>query len=515
MRLKPNRQWLIYSGIALAIAGLFAWLQWTAGLPDPDSFYHARILTIMADQGIVYQFPWLQQTSLALHFTDHHLLYHLISLPWLRWFDPITALKITQVWLVAALTVVLLATVRHLLQRWHVSYVIALAVLFTVAPFLVRLSLLKASALALLLFFIGLSLLFQKRYGWAGLVTWVYVYAHGGFVLAVVAAGIIWIGDTIVRSLLYKRIALGDPRPIFATSGGVLMGLVFNPYFPDNLGFYWQQLIQIGFVNYHSVIQVGAEWYPFDKGEFVGLVSIVLIGVIAAIVVCVQQRKRYAGDYRAISLALLSLVLCIATLRSRRFIEYFVPVAWLWCSYIVLPQLWDGGWRKKLQWLKREFGKGYYPFVGYMLFAILFNCGRAVWITYRTLHQDATSITMFQGASDWLRTNTQEGEVVFHTSWDDWPILFYHNPHNYYLVGLDPTFMYLYNKTQYQLWRDISDGKIKTDVAQTIQRSFQASYVFIDTANTPATLFSAYLARDPQAKRVFADDTTEVYHLQQ
>lgn len=505
----------MYSGVALVIAGFFGWLQWTAGLPDPDSFYHARMLTLLADNGIMHQFPWLQETSLALHFTDHHLLYHLISLPWLRWFDPMTALKITQVWLVAVLTVVLLINVQRLLQRWHSSYVVALLVLFTVAPFLVRLSLLKASALALVLFFIGLSLLFQKRYGWAGLVAFIYVYAHGGFVLAILAAALVWLGDTITRSITRRRVVLCDPRPLWTTSIGVLAGLVFNPYFPDNLSFYWQQLVQIGFVNYHSVIPVGAEWYPFDKGEFVGLVSIVLIGVVAALVVVVQHRQRYLHDYRAMSLALLSLVLCIATLRSRRYIEYFVPVVWLWCSYVVLPQLWDNGWRKKLGWLKREFGRGYLPFVGYMLFALFFNCGKAVWVTYRTLHQDAAPVNTFQGASAWLETHTSAGEIVFHTSWDDWPILFYHNPHNYYLIGLDPTFMYLYDKSQYQLWRDLSNGKIKHQVAKTIQQSFQARYVFIDTTNQYGTLFAAYLARDPRSKRVFTDDTTEVYDLQQ
>lgn len=513
MRLKPKLWWLWYGCVALAVAVFFSWLQWSANLPDPDSFYHARILTVMLEQGVLYQFPWLQQTSLAQHFTDHHLLYHLISLPWLYWFEPVTALKITQVWLVVALTVALLKNAQQLLRRFHGSVIVALLVLFTVAPFLVRLNLLKASALALLLFFCSLYVLFQKRYGWALLIAMMYVYAHGGFILTLVIALCLFAGDTIAGSLRVTRCKLGDPRPIWATVIGTILGVVINPYFPNNLGFYWQQLVQIGFVNYHSVIAVGAEWYPFDQGEFVGLVSIILIGVVGAIVVGVQQRRRYLYDAPAISLCILSILLCIATLRSRRFIEYFVPVVWLWCVYMIIPQLVDNGWRKKLQWLKREFGRGYLPFMIYMIFAIVFNGGKSIWIAYTTLHQDATPITTFQGASDWLRTNTQEGEIVFHASWDDWPILFYHNPHNYYLVGLDPTFMYLYNRNQYQRWQDISNGKVKDNVASEIKQSFHARYVFIDTTNSSAQLFAAYLARDAQTERVFADDTTQVYHL--
>ncbi len=499
--------------IALGVAVVTLILQWSADLPDPDSFYHARMLTLIADQGLLYQFPWLQQTSLNEQFTDHHLLYHLLALPWLHWTGPVMALKITQVWLVTALTLVLLGTAQYLVQRWHSSMIIAVTVLFTVAPFLVRLNLLKASALALLLFFSILFLLFKQRFAWAMLVSAVYVYAHGGFILSVVSAVCIWLGDTIARSIATKRLYFGDPRPIFTTSTGVALGLVCNPYFPNNFNFYWQQLIQIGLVNYHGVIQVGAEWYPFDQAEFVGLVSVLLIGVVGAFIVFALQYKTYLRDYRAMSLVILSIVLCMATLRSRRYIEYFVPVVWLWCSYLLLPQVWDGEWRKKIQWLRHEFGRAAWPFLGYLIFASIFNAGKSIAITYHTLHDNVDPMITFQAASTWLEQHSQEGDIVFHTNWDDWPILFYHNTKNYYLVGLDPTFMYLRNPSQYQLWRDLSSGEMNVHVASVIQQSFHARYVFVDTTNQTTKRFAAYIGRDSRAKLVFSDDTSEVYEL--
>ncbi len=48
--------------------------------------------------------------------------------------------------------------------------------------------------------------------------------------------------------------------------------------------------------------------------------------------------------------------------------------------------------------------------------------------------------------------NTPEGELVFQTDWDDFPRLFFYNTHNTYLIGLDPTYMQLYNSKLYDLW---------------------------------------------------------------
>ena len=39
-------------------------------------------------------------------------------------------------------------------------------------------------------------------------------------------------------------------------------------------------------------------------------------------------------------------------------------------------------------------------------------------------------LTRYAGASAWLRGNTPEGSIVFHSDWDDWPMLFFFNDHN-------------------------------------------------------------------------------------
>ena len=48
--------------------------------------------------------------------------------------------------------------------------------------------------------------------------------------------------------------------------------------------------------------------------------------------------------------------------------------------------------------------------------------------------------------------------------WDDFPRLFFYNSHNTYLIGLDPTYMQLYNAGLYDSWVDITNGNVKKPI---------------------------------------------------
>ncbi|MFA5995641.1 MAG: hypothetical protein WCW27_00035 [Patescibacteria group bacterium] len=512
MRLKLKQSVWLYSIATVTVGWFFGLLQWQANMPDPDSFYHARISALMAEQGLLYQFPWLHNTMLAQQFTDQHLLYHVLVIPLLQWFEPIVALKIIQVILLVLVVNVLLLILKTLLPKLNNSVLLALVPLLGISPFLIRLTLLKATPLALLLFFLVLWLLLRSNYYWAMLASMIYVYAHGGFALALVLAFSLVLADTLARSIKAKRLSLGDPRPIWCTSTGIVLGLVLNPYFPGNLVFYWQQFVQIGLVNYQNVIEVGAEWYPFQLGDLVGAVSILLIGGVGAGVVLVREWSKYNVDKFNLGLLLLIGLFGIITLRSRRYVEYFVPILWLWCCYLVVPQLQAGLWRVRLAWLRVQLGKLYWPFIIYLSLASIFTWGRAVWIAQESL-QRGFVLNNYAAASDYLAKNSQAGDLVFNAEWDDWPILFYHNTQNYYMIGLDATFMYLHDPGLYRRWREIGKGEIKTNLVQIINKEFGAKYVFIDRTNKRTHLFLAYLMRDPQVQCVFRDSTTEIYKL--
>ncbi len=62
---------------------------------------------------------------------------------------------------------------------------------------------------------------------------------------------------------------------------------------------------------------------------------------------------------------------------------------------------------------------------------------------------------------EWLRINTEPGEVVFNANWGWFPLLYYHSPKNYYLTGLEPRFSYVFNPSLYWLYDHIGrDGMV-------------------------------------------------------
>ena len=56
---------------------------------------------------------------------------------------------------------------------------------------------------------------------------------------------------------------------------------------------------------------------------------------------------------------------------------------------------------------------------------------------------------MFKEPATWLKENTNFGDIIFNTRWDNFSFLFFWNQHNHYINGMDPIFEYTFNKNLY------------------------------------------------------------------
>jgi hypothetical protein len=110
---------------------------------------------------------------------------------------------------------------------------------------------------------------------------------------------------------------------------------------------------------------------------------------------------------------------------------------------------------------------------------------------------------------EWLQRNTSPGERVYHTDWDDFPEMFYWNTHNTYMVGLDPTYMYLENPDLYLLWRSIGRGQVPAPSGY-IREEFQARWVVTDRGHRN---FIRHASVDPGLAIAFQTEDTIVYRL--
>jgi len=111
--------------------------------------------------------------------------------------------------------------------------------------------------------------------------------------------------------------------------------------------------------------------------------------------------------------------------------------------------------------------------------------------------------------SAWLEKNTPDGSRVFQTDWDDFPRLFFYNTHNTYLIGLDPTYLQLYDSDLYNLWVDITQGDVKAP-SQVIATTFNSRYVHTDLNHKD---FLKVAAEDPGLKEVYRDDQAVIFEV--
>jgi hypothetical protein len=529
----------------------FFWLQNSQTFADPDSFYHAKMALLMKDQGIIQNFPWLQFTTLKNLYIDHHLLYHVFLIPFVIFGDPLFGTKLAAISFAALLITVIYWFLRRFKIKGSIFYCL---LLLLINPFIFRINLAKAPVLSSVFLILALFFLFRRKIWPLFFISFFYVWLYGGWPLMLVFTIIFLVVDTINN--LWQELNPKKPEPVIenniidgqeiilikseeripaaigfrefivlflarffsginlklliANVSGLVIGLVVNPYFPKNLFFYWEQTIKIGLINAQNTISVGAEWYPYKLFDFVSGANLIFILLLLALTMFIVGYKKQ--NIYSWTLFFISLFFFIFTLKSRRNVEYFVPFVVIFSAFSLSKVFQYADfheyrlWFKKLPRIKKFLS---FILVVYMVTAIVFISTRDVLSARKDL-TGGFAWSKMEKASQWLVANTPQGSIVFNNNWDEFPSLFYYNAHNYYIVGLDPTFMYDYNKDLYWEWYNIVVGKDKENLNQKVKNDFKASYVLWATERTKV---EDSFAKSAGFKLIYSDDEAKIYQV--
>jgi hypothetical protein len=189
--------------------------------------------------------------------------------------------------------------------------------------------------------------------------------------------------------------------------------------------------------------------------------------------------------------------------QARRFVEYFPPFALIFATFAWAPLF------------NPEVDSVSSTSSPRRLFApVLLSVAVAVSIAVsvpraREALDSSKPYTLYADASAWLEKNTPAGSRVFQTDWDDFPRLFFYNTHNTYLIGLDPTYMQLYDQDLYDLWVKITQGKVDNP-AQTIADTFGSQYIHTDLNHRD---FLRVAEDDSHLKEVYRDDQAVIFEV--
>lgn len=476
----------------------FAVVQYaTPGLAGNDGYYHMKMGYLIRSEGLKPDFPYLPYTILnQAAFYDHHLLYH-VFLALFAATDPALdgGLALTQGAKLASIIMPSLAflAVWWLLRGQKVPFAAVWAIgLFAVSEaFLYRMSMPRAQSMSLLLLVLGLHWLLQEKYRLLLPLGFIFVWAYNAFPLLLVMAGVY----VIATFMLERRIAW---QAVFYPAIGIVLGLVINPYFPENIDFIVGHLLpKVG----ESSTPVGNEWSPYRTLTLVNNSGVAFLAALAGILALGWHEKRL-NKPTLVSLGLMVLF-GYMLFESRRFVEYFPPFALIFLALSAAPLLrgWLEEWGKKRPYIRQLAPIALLLLLAYPLYVGL-NDARGLVANSKPADQYADAVI-------WLHDNAPAGTMVFQTDWDDFTRLFFYNSAAVYTAGLDPTFMELEDEAFYDRWVDITRGRVDEPGAA-IRDEFGASYVFSDLNHDS---FIEEAEADPLLQEVYRDEYAVIYEV--
>lgn len=502
---RPTIKLVLQAGLLFFVFSLvMSVIQFsTPNLAGNDGYYHIKMAQIMRRQGLRPDYPWLPLTILnEREFSNHHFLFHVALIPF-----TFGDLRLGAKWASITFASVAFLCIWWLLRGQKVRYpgVWALGLLVISEAFLSRMNLTRPPSLSLAILALSLHWMLQGRTKLFILVGFIYAWTYNAFpllpLMAVIYALAVW--------LVERRPAL---KPALYSTLGIVVGLVIHPYFPHNIIFAVRHILPK--VGENVSVSVGGEWYPFTTAQLLenSWLALALLGA-GFLALGLSGRRMKSGTAAAL---LMVFLFGWMTMRSRHFIEYLAPFALIFGSLAFQPLLQPGGWLEEILASAPD------NKLKHVVVSRLPRWGGAVGLlivvclgAFQTLPESIKSIQrskpyeMYADASAWLIENTAEGERIFQTDWDDFPRLFFYNTHNTYLIGLDPTYMQLYNAELYNAWRAITRGQVDQPSRQ-IEGKFAARYVLTDLKHTA---FIRKAEADPGLEEVYRDAFAVIFRL--
>jgi len=476
------------------ILAVMGWIEFAGpAILDNDGYYHIR-WAAMVRQSFPHlpAFKALPLTTLdETHYVDHHYLFHVLLIPFtlgdLRVGAKLAAVTFSSLGIVSLFALMVVYRVRY---RW--LWLAPLAA--SSEHFLYRMSMTRAPALSLALLGIGTYLILKRKHVWLALLSFVFVWSYSLFPLMIAFA----LAYSISVYLSERRIDLWG---LLASVIGIAAGLVINPYFPKNLTLFGEHFLMKSGATF--AVDVGIEWYPYETWSMLEVSAVVFVIYVAGLL-AFEYRER-VRDLKPLFFLIVSGMMLLLTFKYRRFVEYWPPFAILFAAFTISPRL----ERVSFAWLARTRDRVIASIAAAIVTAsLILGMGWTV-LRARADVKEESDPFAYRGACEWIAANTPAGSRIFNTDWDDFPMLFFYNPGNTYIAGLDPTYLYDRDPELWKMYKDITLGD-EENPAPMIRDRFGAEYVFTDNEHPE---FLQFAEDTGDFEKVYEDKFTTVLRV--
>ncbi len=476
----------------------------SVGLPDVDSYYHAKMGYLYRTgevQAAGAEFHWTRESLWGREFSDKDYLFHVYLVPFTLLADGpgdaeglVLAAKLGTSVLGILLVLTLFAVMRAFGVRHPWLFALALAAVGG-SYIIFRYNMCRSYLMAISFALVGWLLLARGKRLALFLVAVAYTLSYTASHLLLALALVRLLGALLTGPAEGgTRMAelRGNLILLACVAAGIAAGCALHPQPLELMKLWWVQNVLVlalshreslavvgegiskafGFaVNLQPEIELslGRELAPPTGAEVLFGNPLLLVAPMVLPLAAALLRWRPSRETILTSGAALALLM--AYLVSSRFIEYATPFTVVAIGLWVTGLLESDGYR---QWQQRR--PVWSRALPLSAAAIALIATVALWVgtslAYRVQKGEG-----IEAAGRWLHENpSAHGSVVWHDRWDDFPALMFYASECDYLVGLDPTFFYVQDTERYRDWIEIKRGK-RRDFLDDIRDKFGARYI--------------------------------------
>ena len=267
-------------------------------------------------------FPWAHFSLWRDGYSDGSLLYHLLLIPFTFGdlaFGAKTAAVLFSAFALSSFFMIL--TLNRIPHRVYWFWLLLMGGGF----FWWRLLDVRPQVLSISLLMWSLHFLLNDRKRPFALLCFLYPFAYVAAFLPVVFAALRWAYLKVVERRSEHRILL-------AGLGAYVLGMLLHPYFPKNIRFFYVQNFVSMFYSVTRQVDLfqGGEIRPMDTLQFLAAHCPLILHLLAVLFVFMHRRASLSQRTRV--LFPITVVVVCMTMVSKRFIEYSLPVATLFCA---------------------------------------------------------------------------------------------------------------------------------------------------------------------------------------
>jgi len=447
-----------------------------------DGYYHIKAADIIKKEGFIKEFPWAKYTLLSDNYADIQLLFRLLLMPF-TFFGLNLGAKIASV----LFSAIAFGVFYWFLTQNKIRYAFfwTLLYLFTSEFLMYRFMLPRQMPLVAALLILTVYFLQKKKYLLLALTTSASVLLHSSFVFQILLISLY----LILEKIFIKKI---DYKLILYPFIGLVIALLFNPYFPNNISFLYTQIFKVNLIaNLFNV-----EWKPWTFFEFIQNNILVLFYILISLLIIFKNKKIAKTQALFISLVIFFFAY---TLLSRRMQEFLVPFSILALAFLF------NDYHDKIN-KNRLFN---YAKIGALLVFIIVAV-----FNFILLRQDIKNndfLFNFDGCAEWMKTNIPKSSLVFTNAYA-FPYLFFKNSDLIYTHGIDLTYSYLHDKNKFERYMAILQGKARNR-DDFIILDYNPDYVFSGKIKQDVQLFDYIMNHKENYKAAYEDEWCAVLEV--